>query len=158
MAAGFFAAFFLAAMLVYLLLLKIWTRSVPLVWRDPFRCCDVDRIAPTRTSSVTPRVSPRTLFDESSETLAADENGPHSRVGSVASVVATTSSIAIQVVVILDEAHSRQSLAQIFFSRVVVEISEEVALMTTIDGPTTRLRSAITRPSMTSRRLRRYAR
>ena len=60
-------------------------------------CCDVDRIAPTRTSSVTPRVSPRTLFDEYSETLAADENGPLFRVGSVASVEATASSIAIQV-------------------------------------------------------------
>ena len=98
------------------------------------RCCDVNRISPTRTSSVTPRVSPRTLIDENSETLAVDENGSLSRVGSVASVVATTSSIAIQVVVILDEPHSRQSLAQIFFGAVVVEISDDVASMTTIDG------------------------
>jgi hypothetical protein len=33
--AGFLAAFFFAAIISYLLLLKIWTRSVPLVWRDP---------------------------------------------------------------------------------------------------------------------------
>ena len=58
-------------------------------------------------------------MDENSETLAADENGPLSRVGSVASVETTTSSIAIQVVVILDEPHSRQCFAQIFFRDVV---------------------------------------
>jgi hypothetical protein len=92
----------------------------------------VDRIAPTRTSSVTPSVSPRTLIDDEAETLAADENGPLPRVGSVASVVATTSSIAIQVVVILDEPHSRQSLAKIFLHE-VVESFAEVATMTTID-------------------------
>src|SRR5207249_9065607 len=78
--------------------------------------CDVVWISPARTSSATPRVSPRTL-DEDSETLAADRNGPLSRAGSVASVVATTSSIAIQGVVILDEPHSRQSLEKYFFAR-----------------------------------------
>jgi len=36
-------------------------------------------------------------MDEDSETLVAVRDGPLSRVGSVASVVATTSSIAIQV-------------------------------------------------------------
>src|SRR5438874_4351910 len=76
---------------------------------------DVVRNCPTRTSSATPRASPRTLIDKDSETLAVCRNGPLSRVGSVASVVATTSRIAIQGVVILDEPHSRQSLVQIFF-------------------------------------------
>jgi hypothetical protein len=114
--AGFFAAFFFAAMISYLLLLKIWTRLGFIGLAGSMWCCDVDRIAPTRTSSVTPRVSPRNLIDEKSETLADDENGPLSRVGSVASVVASTSSIAIQLVVILDEPLARQCLAQIFFS------------------------------------------
>ena len=50
-----------------------------------------------------------------SETLAVERNDSLSRVGSVASVVATTSSIAIQGVVILDEPLSRQSLVKIFF-------------------------------------------
>jgi len=76
--------------------------------------CDVDWIAPARTSSATQRVSPRNLIDKDSETLANDPIGPLSRVGSVASVVATTSSIAIQGVVILDEPHSRQCLVEIF--------------------------------------------
>lgn len=39
---------------------------------------------------------PRILFDENSEALAALRNGPLTRVGSVASVETTTSSIAIQ--------------------------------------------------------------
>src|SRR5437773_4584962 len=69
---------------------------------------DVVRMSPTRTSSATPRASPRTLIDKDSETLAVCRNSPLSRVGSVASVVATTSRIAIQGVVILDEPHSRQ--------------------------------------------------
>ena len=93
--AGFFAAF-LAAIMRYLLLPKMRTRgsigSAGCLW------CDVVWIAPTRTSSVTPRVSPRTLVDELSETMAADRDGSLSRVGSVASVVATTRSIAIQAV------------------------------------------------------------
>ena len=58
-------------------------------------------------------------MDENSETSADIENGPLSRVGSVASVVATTSRIAIQGVVILDEPHSRQPFAKIFFAGVV---------------------------------------
>jgi hypothetical protein len=60
------------------------------------RWWDVVWITPTRASSATPSVSPRTLMDKDSSTLAADGNGPLPRVGSVASVVATTSSIAIQ--------------------------------------------------------------
>jgi len=72
-------------------------------------------MSPSRTSSATPRVSPRTLIDKDSETLADVENGRLSRVGSIASVVATTSSIAIQSVVILDEPLSRQWLKKIFF-------------------------------------------
>jgi hypothetical protein len=101
--------------------------------------CDVVWIAPTRTSSATPSVSPRTLVDENSETLAADGNGPLPRVGSVASVVATTSSIAIQGVVILDQPHSRQSLAKIFFARGCGNFL---------------LRSRASHPSMTIARLR----
>ena len=75
MAAGFFAAFFFA--MFYLLLLVIRTRGF-----------------------TTPRDSPQSLTDEVSVTLAVKRNGALTRVGSVASVVATTSSIAIQGVVI----------------------------------------------------------
>ena len=65
---------------------------------------------------LTPRASPRNLFDEDSETLAVVRNDTLTRVGSVASVVATTSSIAIQSVVIPESTHSRQWFAQnIFF-------------------------------------------
>ena len=77
MAAGFFAAFFFA--MFYLLLLVIRTRGF-----------------------TTPRDSPQSLTDEVSVTLAVKRNGALTRVGSVASVVATTSSIAIQSVVILE--------------------------------------------------------
>ena len=77
LAAGFFAAFFFA--MFYLLLLVIRTRGF-----------------------TTPRDSPQSLTDEDSETLAVLQNGALTRVGSVASVVATTSSIAIQSVVILE--------------------------------------------------------
>jgi hypothetical protein len=73
------------------------------------------KMSPERTSSVTPRAAPRTLVDEKSETLAVLRNGTRSRVGSVASVVATTSRIAIQGVVILECTLSRQWVAQIFF-------------------------------------------
>jgi len=105
--AGFLAAFFLA-IIYYLLLLKIWTRSGSIGLAGSMWWLDVVRMSPTRTSSATPRASPRTLIDKDSETLAVERNGPLSRVGSVASVVATTSSIAIQGVVILHEPHSRQ--------------------------------------------------
>src|SRR5258708_27490571 len=54
------------------------------------------------------------LIDEDSETLAVSRNGRLSRAGSVASVVATTSSIAIQSALILDEPHSRQCFARNF--------------------------------------------
>src|ERR1700682_684913 len=65
----------------------------------------------------TPRVSPRSLTDEDSETLAVFRNGLLTRVGCVASVVATTSSIAIQVVVILESTHSRQVSREFFLER-----------------------------------------
>src|SRR5207245_10028148 len=68
-----------------------------------------------RTSYATQRVSPRSLFDEVSETLAVMRNGPLTRVGSVASVVATTSSIAIQVVLIHRLHPPRQEISKIFF-------------------------------------------
>jgi hypothetical protein len=76
LAAVFFAAFFLAAMMHYLLLRF------------------------THPRFLTSRVSSRSLTDEDSEMLAVVRNGALTRVGCVASVVATTSSIAIQVVVI----------------------------------------------------------
>ena len=60
-------------------------------------------------------MSSRTHFDVASEALAVVRNGSLTRVGSVASVVATTSSIAIQVVVILDFTLSRQWVVKIFF-------------------------------------------
>src|SRR5216684_9246189 len=50
--------------------------------------------------SLTPRVASQTLTDKESATLAVVCNDTLTRVGSVASVVATTSSIAIQCVVI----------------------------------------------------------
>ena len=64
--------------------------------------------------------------------MAVVEDGRLSRVGSVASVVATTSSIAIQGVVILDEPLSRQWFEKFFFAR-AVEISAVMVLMQTID-------------------------
>ena len=80
-------------------------------------CCGETLLtfSPTRTSSATPRASPRNLFDEDSETLAVVRNDTLTRVGSVASVVATTSSIAIQSVVIPECTHSRQWFAQNIF-------------------------------------------
>jgi hypothetical protein len=65
-------------------------------WRDVLK-----RISPARTSYATPRVSSRTHIDVVSEALAVVRNGSLTRVGSVASVVATTSSISIQSVVYL---------------------------------------------------------
>ena len=60
-------------------------------------------------------MSSRTHIAVVSEALAVVRNGSLTRVGSVASVVATTSSIAIQVVVIPDFTLSRQWVAKIFF-------------------------------------------
>jgi len=94
LAAGFFAAFFFA--MFYLLLLVIRTRGSIGLLVSAFGETWLT-ISPTRTSSATPRVSPRSLNDEISETLAVVRNDTLTRVGSVASVVATTSSIAIQV-------------------------------------------------------------
>ena len=75
----------------------------------------VETFSPARTSYATPRVSSRTHFDVVSEALAVVRNGSLTRVGSVASVVATTSSIAIQGVVIPDFTLSRQWVGKIFF-------------------------------------------
>ena len=77
-------------------------------------------VAPT--SSATPRVSPRSLFAEVSETLAVVRNGARARVGSIASVVATTCSIAIQVVLIHRLHAFRQEIAKIFFRAVPGEM------------------------------------
>src|SRR5229473_680027 len=72
----------------------------------------------------TPRVSPRSLFDEVSETLAVVRNVALSRVGSVASVGATTSSIAIQNVLIQRLHPSSQEIVKIFFMRCPVKCFE----------------------------------
>jgi hypothetical protein len=72
----------------------------------------------------TKRVSPRTLFDEVFVTSAVVRNGALTRVGSVASVVATTSSIAIQVVLIHRLHPSRQEISKIFFVRCPVKCFE----------------------------------
>jgi hypothetical protein len=79
---------------------------------------------PARTSYATPRVSPRVLSDRALTTLAVVRNGSLSRVGSVASVVATTSSIAIQLVLIHLVHHSRQWVGKIFFVRCPVKCFE----------------------------------
>jgi hypothetical protein len=79
---------------------------------------------PARTSDATPRVSPRDPNDRALATLAVVRNGSLSRVGSVASVVATTSSIAIQLVLIHLVHHSRQWVAKIFFMRCPVKCFE----------------------------------
>ncbi len=113
MAAGFLAAFFFAIIL-YLLRLVIRTRG-SMVWRAGFPCETSWTISSARTSYATPRVSPRSLFDEVSETLAVVRNVALSRVGSVASVGATTSSIAIQNVLIQRLHPSSQEIAKIFF-------------------------------------------
>jgi len=68
--------------------------------------------------------APRGLTDKALTTLAAVRNDWLSRVGSVASVVATTSSIAIQVVLIHRVHHSRQWVAKIFFVRCPVKCFE----------------------------------
>jgi hypothetical protein len=80
LAAGFFAAAFFFAAMCFTSFSDDQTRQVPF--------------------AVVPRVASWSLTDEDSETLAVERNGRLTRVGSVASVVATTSSIAIQVVVI----------------------------------------------------------
>ena len=103
--------------------LVIRTRG-SMVWRAGSTVETSLTISPARTSSSTPRVSPRSLFDEVSETLAVVRNGPRTRVGSVASVVATTSSIAIQNVLIHRLQPSRQEIAKIFFVRCPVKCFE----------------------------------
>ena len=120
LAAGFLAAFFLAIIL-YLLRLVIRTRG-SMVWRAGFPRVTSWTISSARTSYATQRVSPRSLFDEVSETLAVMRNGPLTRVGSVASVVATTSSIAIQVVLIHRLHPSRQEITKIFFHAMPGEV------------------------------------
>jgi len=113
LAAGFLAAFFFAIIL-YLLRLVIRTRG-SMVRRAGIPRVTSWTISSARTSYATQRVSPRSLFDEVSETLAVMRNGPLTRVGSVASVVATTSSIAIQVVLIHRLHPPRQEISKIFF-------------------------------------------
>src|SRR3954463_8485127 len=99
-------------------------------WAGSMWWLDVVRIVPARTSSATPRASPRTLIDKDSVTLAVRRNSPLSRVGSVASVETTTSSIAIQGVVILDEPCSRQSLMQNFFGEGCGNFGDIVSMTT----------------------------
>ena len=86
------------------------------------------------------RVSPRSLIDEVSATLAVVRNGPLTRVGSVASVVATTSSIAIQVVLIHRLHTSRQVMTMIFFhalSREMLRMWDIHDVSRPLEGPPT---------------------
>jgi hypothetical protein len=73
------------------------------------------RFIPALTSSATPWVSPPVLNDKALTALAVVRNGSLHRVGSVASVVATTSSIAIQSDLIHRVHRVRQWVAKIFF-------------------------------------------
>src|SRR5713226_10022271 len=86
-----------------------------MVWRTRFPCETSWTIFSARTSYATPRVSPRSLFDEVSETLAVVRNVVLSRVGSVVPVGTTTSSIAIQNVLIQRLHPSSQEIVKIFF-------------------------------------------
>jgi len=94
--------------------LVIRTRG-SMVWRARFPCETSWTISPARTSSATQRVSSRSLFDEVSETLAVVRNVALSRVGSVVPVGTTTSSIAIQNVLIQRLHPSSQEIVKIFF-------------------------------------------
>lgn len=91
LAAGFFAAFFFAAITSYLLRLVI-------------------------------PVSSQGLIDEVFVTSAVVRNAPLTRVGSVASVEAITSSIAIQVVLIHRLHPPRQEIVKIFFRAMPGEV------------------------------------
>ena len=73
-------------------------------------------------------MSPRVLNDKVLTSLAAVRNGSLTRVGSVASVVATTSSIAIQGVVIPDFTLSRQWVAKIFFHDTSLKFAEAMVV------------------------------
>ena len=86
-----------------------------MVWRARSLGETSTTISSARTSSATQRVLPRSLFDEVSEALAVVRNVALARVGSVASVVATTSSIAIQNVLIQRLHPSSQEIVKIFF-------------------------------------------
>lgn len=86
-----------------------------MVWRVPRLGETWLTISPARTSSATPRVSPRCLNDKAVTTLAVVRNGSLTRVGSVASVAATTRSIAIQGDLIHRAPRIRQWVAKIFF-------------------------------------------
>jgi hypothetical protein len=98
----------------YLLRLVIRTRG-SMVWRAGFPSETSWTISSARTSCEPHGFSPRSLFDEVSETLAVVRNVALTRVGSVASVGATTSSIAIQSVLIQRLHRSSQEIAKIFF-------------------------------------------
>src|SRR5260370_39472487 len=84
-------------------------------WRAGFPCETSWTIFSARTSCEPHGLSPRSLFDEVSETLAVVRNVALSRVGSVAPVGATTSSIAIQNVLIQRLHPSSQEMSKIFF-------------------------------------------
>ena len=113
MAAGFLAAFFFAIIL-YLLRLVIRTRG-SMVRRAGFPCETSWTISSARTSCEPNGFRRGASFDEVSETLAVVRNVALTRVGSVASVGATTSSIAIQNVLIQRLHPSSQEIVKIFF-------------------------------------------
>ena len=93
-----------------------------MVWRSESLGDTRSRSSSARTSSATPRVLFRDLSDEAVETLAVVRNGSLPRVGSVASVVATTRSSAIQVDLIHRADLIRQWVAKIFFRALSGEV------------------------------------
>src|SRR5260370_34026579 len=84
-------------------------------WRAGFPCETSWTIFSARTSCEPHGLSPRSLFDEVSETLAVVRNVALSRVGSVVPGGTTTSSIAIQNVVIQRLHPSSQEISELFF-------------------------------------------
>jgi hypothetical protein len=103
LAGAFFAAFFLAAIIHYLLRF----------FYDPISCI-----------TATHRASPRSLNDEVSVTLAVVRNGSRTRVVLVVSVVTTTSRIAIQVVLIPEWNAHVKGLVRFFFVKCPVKCFE----------------------------------
>src|SRR5436305_3984418 len=86
-----------------------------MVWRSGSPGETRSTSSTARTSYAPPRVLSRGVGDEAVETLAVVRNGSLARVGSVASVVATTRSSAIQVDLIHRADLIRQWVAKIFF-------------------------------------------
>ena len=93
-----------------------------MVWRSSSFGETRSTTSSARTSSATPWVLSRDPGDEAEDTLAVVRNGSLTRVGSVASVVATTRSSAIQVDLIHRAHLIRQWVAKIFFRALPREV------------------------------------